>query len=191
MALSCGKISANAMLAKCGAVTPAVKGRIVFINQDDIDYEASTVTGGVISAIVTKSNAKGYKWETADRGVETAPAMVAGAYFNNMEHSLTFRVFDKTQDIKDQLNALMNSRVVAIVENRSNNNPETHFEVFGWNGGLIMTSLEGPSTDTDGVNYVVTLNNGEDARESQLPLSFYTGSVAETETALNALVTAA
>ena len=191
MALSCGKISANAMLAKCGAVTPAVKGRVVFINQDDIDYEASTVADGVISAIVTKNNAKGYAWETADRGVETAPTLVTGTYFNEMEHSLTFRVFDKTQDIKDQLNALMHSRVVAIVENRSNANPETHYEVYGWNSGLIMTAMEGPSTDTDGVNYVVPLNNGEDAREGQLPLSFYTGSVAETETALNALVTAA
>lgn len=190
MALSCGKISANAVLAQCGAVTPAVKGRVIFINQDDIDYEASTLADGVLSAIVTKNSAKGFAWETADRGVETTPTLVAGTYFNEMEHQLVFRVFNKTQEIKDQLNALMHGRVVAIVENRSNVNPATKYEVYGWKGGLSMSALEAPSTDTDGVNYTVTLNNNEFAREAELPISFYAGSLTDTETALAALVTA-
>lgn len=191
MAVNCGKISANAMLAKCGASTPAVKGRIILMNFDDIDVAGSTVTDGVLSALVMKNNAKGYAWETHDRAVEVNSPLAPKTYYNVFEHNLVVRVFDKTQEIKDQINALAYGRVVAIVENRSNANAETHYEVYGWDSGLIMTAQDSPSTDGDGVIYTITLNSDENSQESQLPLSFYTGDLATTETAIEALLATA
>lgn len=189
MAISCGKISANAMLAKCGGSTAAVKGRVILMNYDDIDYAESTVADGVLSAIVMKNNAKGFAWETHDRGVEVNSPLVVKTYYNAFEHNLVIRVFDKTQEIKDQINALAHGRVVAIVENRSNANAETHYEVYGWDSGLVMTAEDAPSTDGDGVIYTITLNSDEVSQEGQLPLSFYTGDLATTTTAIEALVT--
>lgn len=189
--ITCGQISANLTMAKCGLSTPAVKGVIRLINFDSIDHDGSTLTDGVLSAIVLKDEAnKGYKWETLDKGVEVNTPLVTGTYGNMFEHNLVFRVFDKTQEIKDQINALSQGRVVAIVENRSNANPETHFEVYGWDSGLVMTALDAPSTDGDGVIYTVTLNSDETSREKQLPLSFFAESLTATEAALEALITA-
>lgn len=188
MALSCGKISANLTLATCGISTPAVKGKVYFLNFDDVDFEGSTKTDGVVSAIVTKNSAKGFMWETYDKGVEVNSPLVAGTYYNAFEHNVVFRVFDKSQTIKDELNALAQGRVVAVVENRSSDNADTHFEIYGWEGGLIMTALDAPSTDGDGVIYTVTLNSDEGSREATLPLSFNAGTIAQSEAALAALI---
>lgn len=188
--ITCGQISANLIMATCRVSTPAVKGRVILINYSDIDYASSTLTEGVLSALALKNSAKGFAWETLDKGVEVNSPLVAGTYGNAFEHNLVFRVFDKTQTVKDQLNKLSQGRVVAIVENRSNVNEETHYEVYGWDGGLVMTALDAPSTDGDGVIYTVTLNSDEISKEGQLPLSFFTEDLATTETALNALISA-
>ena len=188
--ITCGQISANLVMANCSTSTPAVKGRIYLMNFDSIDHEGSTLEDGVLSDLVLKNNAKGFAWETLDKGVEVNSPLVTGTYRNAFEHNLVFRVFDKTQNIKTQINALAQGRVVAIVENRSNANAETHYEVYGYDSGLVMTALDAPSTDGDGVIYTVTLNSDETSREGQLPLSFFAESLTATEAALAALITA-
>lgn len=186
--IDCGKISASLTLASCASTSVAVEPEIILINHTDI--EEVTEADGVVSAIVLKEGASGYRYETFNKGVEANATGSVGTYLTRLSHQVIFRVFTKSQEIKDQLNALMNARVVAIVKNVSNANDEVKYEVYGLGNGLIVSDFAAPTTDGDGVVYTVTLSSDENALEAQLPASFYATSLEQTETAINALVSA-
>lgn len=184
--IDCGKISANLTLASCNVSTVAVEPEVILLNHADIDEV--TEADGVISAIVLKEGANGYKYSTFRNGVEGTVGVNVSTYVTRFTHQLLIRVFSKTQEIKDQLNALANGRVVAIVKNASNESEEVKYEVYGKDNGLIVTDLQAVTTDADGIVYAVTLASGENAYESQLPASFYATSLEQTETTIEALL---
>lgn len=184
--IDCGKISANLILASCATNSVAVEPEVILINHADI--ESVEMEGGVVSGIVLKSGAAGYKYETFRNGVESQVTVNQNSYLTRFAHQVLFRSFVKTQDVKDQINALANARVVAIVKNVSNYEEDVKFEVFGLGNGLVLTDLQAVSTDADGVVYAVTLASEESALEAQLPASFFDTSLEQTETAIEALL---
>lgn len=186
--IDCGKISASLTLASCNVSSVAVEPEVILINHSDI--ESVTEANGVVSAIVLKDNASGYKFETFRNGIDTSVTVNKGPYLTRFVHQVLFRSFVKEQEVKDQINALVNARVVAIVKNVSNANDETKYEVYGLGNGLVVTELQAVSTDTDGVVYAVTMASDDNAQEAQLPASFYATSLEQTETAIAALLTA-
>lgn len=185
--MNCGKISKSLILASCAAAIVGVGKRIIFVNYDDIDREASQVSGNVCSDLVLKSGANGFAYESEKNSWETSSPLVNGTYKKRFDHSVLGRIFLRTQEIKDELIAMANSKVVAIVENLDNT-AETKYEIYGYDSGLEMTDLQSVSTDADGVLYSFTAASGTNAKESQLPLSFFKTSLEATETALNALI---
>lgn len=184
----CSKISKDLTLAACGSSSVAIEADIVLLRRADIDIEESAVDGNIASAIVLKDGKYGVRVTGEDNSFETDATLNSGAYRNSFVHKVVFRSFVKSQDIKDELNALANDRVVAIVKNLDNRSGETKYEVYGWNGGLKMSDFASPSTDTDGVVYNYTLQSSDNAREGQLPLSFYAGSIDATEKAIQSLL---
>ena len=60
--------------------------------------------------------------------------------------------------------------------------------MYGWDNGLVMSDLQAASTDADGVLYTFNLSSDDNARESQLPLSYFSTTLAATETALESLI---
>ncbi len=186
--INCGKISANLTLASCASVSTAVEPEVILLNHSDI--EEVTEADGVISAIVLQQGASGYKYLTFNRGVEANATGNKGTYLTRFSHQVIIRVFAKSQDIKDQINALVNARVVAVVKNVSNADAEVKYEVYGIGNGLVVTDLQATSTDADGVVYAITLASDDNALEAQLPASFFTTSAEATEAAVEALVTA-
>lgn len=185
--IDCGKISANLTLASCAASSVAVEPEIILLNHSDI--ESVTEAGGVVSAIVLKESANGYKYETFRNGVETTVTINKGTYISRYVHQVLFRAFVKSQDIKDQINAMTNGRFVAIVKNVAEGD-EVKYEVYGLDSGLVMTDLQAVSTDADGVVYAVTLASDDTTPESQLPASFYSTSLEQTKAAIEALLAA-
>lgn len=189
MALDCGKISANLTLAACGSSAIGVHPEVILINHSDI--ENVTEADGVVSAIVLKDGTYAYKYETYKNAVEVSSPINKGTYITRFQHQVVFRSFVKTQDIKYQLNALANGKVVAIVKNISNDSEETKFEVYGLDNGLVMTDLQNASNDADGIVYAVTLSSDDNALEGSLPASFFSTDVETTEAAINALLQSA
>lgn len=186
MALDCGKISASLSMAACGTSAIGVHPEVILMNLGDI--ESVTKENGIVTAIVLKDGAYAYKYETYQRAVEVSSPISKGTYITRFQHQVVFRAFTKTQEIKDQLNALANAKVVAIVKNVANDNDETKFEVYGLDNGLVMTDLQNASNDADGIVYAVTLSSDDTGLEGALPASFYTTSVEATQTAIDALL---
>lgn len=184
----CAKIANSLVFAACVSAAVGLEASIYIVNFDDIDRSASSVTGNVISDFVLKTGAYGYKYESAKNAIEANSPLNKGTYLNRFDHNIVFRAFSKTQDIKDEFRKLANARVVVIVENLNTGDDNTHFEVYGWDAGLEVTDFQASTTDTDGVVATVTLNSGDNAKESDLPKSFYKTSIATTRAALEALL---
>lgn len=185
MALDCGKISANLVLAECGVSAAGVHPEVILFNHADIDTVSAE--GGVVSGITLKTGAYAYKYETYKNAVEASSPINKGTYITRFQHQVIFRAFNKTQEIKDQLNALANGKVVAIVKNVAADE-STKYEVYGLDNGLVMTDLQNASNDADGIVYAVTLSSDNNALEGSLPASFFTTDLAATESAVNALL---
>lgn len=185
---NCANISKNLVLSQCAAGVAAIEPELILINFDDIDRASSEVNGNVISELVLLDAKKGYKYSSAKNAMEADSPLVKGTYRNAFDHKVVARVFDKTQDIKDELMKLKEGKVVAIVKNVDKRNEATRYEVYGWENGLEMGDLQAPSTDADGVIYNITLQSGDNAKESQLPMSLYAGALTATETMVAGLV---
>lgn len=185
---NCANISKNLVLNQCAAGVAAIEPELILINFDDIDRASSVVDGNVISELVLLNAKKGYKYSSAKNAMEADSPLVKGTYRNAFDHKVVARVFDKTQDIKDELMKLKEGKVVAIVKNVDKRNEATRYEVYGWENGLEMGDLQAPSTDADGVIYNITLQSGDNAKESQLPMSLYAGTLTATETMVAGLV---
>ncbi|MCD8293803.1 MAG: hypothetical protein LUE27_00950 [Clostridia bacterium] len=158
------------------------------MNFDDIDKSGCDVDENVLAELVLKSGKQAYRYVSARNAFESSTSLNSGTYVNTFKHQILGRIFLRTQEVKDQLIALSNAKVVVIVKNLDTANDETVYEVFGWDSGMVMSDLTQASTDGDGVLYSFTVATDDSSTESQLPLSFYAGSLAETETAIEALI---
>lgn len=186
--MNCGKITSNLALASCAASAAGLDKSIILANFEDIDREATQVENGVCSEFVLKEGKNAFEYTSEKNAFEGNSPLAKKTYRNMFDHSVLCRVFSKTQKVKTELNALANGKVVAIVKNVDVHNDETRYEIYGYESGLEMSALDAPTTDADGVQYNFTLASGDNAKESQLPLSFYAGSLEQTETAIEALV---
>ena len=188
--MNCAKIATNLALTSCQASASGLEKTIILANFEDIDREATQVENGVCSEFVLKNGASAYEYTSEKNAFEGNSPLAKKTYRNMFDHSVLCRVFNKTQQVKTELNALANGKGVAIVKNVDVHNDETRSEIYGFDSGLEMSALDAPTTDADGVQYNFTLASGDNAKESQLPLSFYAGSLEATETAIKALVKA-
>lgn len=186
--MDCGKIIKNLMLAGCGASIAALASELVLLNFADIDKEGSTVKDNVISTLLLNTGAKGVKYESAKKAFEGSTSLNKGTYLNTYNHQVLFRSFVKSQDVKDELNRFSNGRFVAIVKNLDGKNPETTYEVYGWDSGLVLSDFQSVTTDTDGVFYTVTLASDDDCKESELPKSLFSETLKDTETMIKGLI---
>lgn len=187
--MDCAKLSKSLVLATCDGSTAGIEPKIILINFDDWKHaETKEIEGNVLSALVLKTGAYGFRYESEKNSLEKDCTLAKGTYRNQFDHKVVGRVFVRSQEIKDELIKLSKTKVVIIVENLDAKNPETKYELYGADNGLEMTEFNAPSTDTDGVLYNFTLASGDNAKESSLPLSVYTESEKATDTLINGLV---
>lgn len=184
--ITCAKISANVVGASCSPAVVGIEPELVLINFDDI--ESVTMANNVISGITLATGQKGAKYESAKNAFEASAALAAGTYMNKVTHQVIFRIFLKTQAIKDELDKMLNARLVAIVKNLDKATAEVRYEVYGLEAGLVLSDLQSNSTDTDGVIYTGTLGSEDGKGESSLPKSFFTTDYDTTKAAVDALV---
>lgn len=188
--MDCSKISANLAMASCRNAVAGIMGEAILINFDDWKGATITKSTSVITAISLGTGVYGYKFTSHERAFEASVQLQRGTYNSAFAHQLIMRAFDRTQNLKNDINKIANGRYVAIVLNRDSANPETVYEVYGEENGLVATAVEFNSTDGDGVAYAITLASEDNARESEVPTSIYVTSLAATKTMVDALVAA-
>ena len=188
--MDCSKITAGFIVADCdGPAIAGTAGRVILVSYSDIDRAKSTVTDNVISTIVLKSGAKAYEVDSLPNAVVGDAPLTAGTYVSTFQHTLTVRIFKKSEAAKKFVNQLPTARVIAIVENNERGNKgEVKYEVYGWNSGLIMTELAASTEMTDNVAYQIGLGSSSVAQEKSLPMSFFNTDEETTDEAVEALL---
>ena len=186
--MSCANISKNLILGSCKNESPAIEPAVILINFDDWKAANKSLDAGVLSQLSLAEGKYGFKYESLKNSLDTDCSLSKGTYQNTFDHKVSFKVFAKTQTIKDELNKLSNAKVVAITENVSNDEQGVKYELFGSDNGLEMSEFTAPSTGTDGVVYSFSLASGDNGKESALPLSVDAGTPETTKALIDALV---
>lgn len=189
--MDCSKITSGLQAVTCN--NPAIPGtgsRVILINYADIDRNASTVAGNVITELILKSETtKGFAFESLDNATLGEISYNKGTYFGNWQHDLTLRVFAKNESAKKFANELNGARVVAIVENKEpGTDGDVKYEAYGWDAGLELNEASASTEMADLVVYQIKLGSGANSKEGSLPKSVFKTSLTETETMLNSLI---
>lgn len=185
------KITAGLVAVSATRSGIAGTGSIAYImSYSDIDRENSTVTANVISALVLKSPAKGYKFETLDNSIDGSSDLVKGVYYSDYEHKLPFRIFTKTQAAKAFVESLTLARVVVVIGNKEIGAAgELKWECYGWDAGLELMAMTTSTEMPDKVIFELQLGSGAKSKETSLPKSVYITSLTATESMLDGLLT--
>lgn len=192
--MSCGTITKNILLEACGKATPSgSKSRVYIGNFDDLDQYASnpdyntTADKGVIKELKLKGEAKLYKLISMPNATEGSVTFNNGTYFDTLDHAVTLRAFSKDQNTKDFANQLIKgARLFVIIENNASGNAQ--FELYGFDSGLVLNTVNYATTVTDGIVLEAALQSDENSKEGQLPYSVWDTDYATTVAMLDGKV---
>lgn len=164
----------------------------MLINRADIDFTKSATDAdnpNIITSIVLKAGKKAnLVQQRKDSFNGTKVDQVEGTYSVGTTQTFAFVAFANSAEEKAALEKMLNGSFVAVIKNKTAAD-NSKYEVLGWNTGLKTPTLtkDYVAEESAGV-YAVTLASGQEPR---LPMSFYAGTVEETDAAFAALQTAA
>lgn len=164
----------------------------LLINRADIDFTKSATDAdnpNIITSIVLKAGKKAnLVQQRKDSFNGTKVDQVEGTYSVGTTQTFAFVAFANSAEEKAALEKMLNGSFVAVIKNKTAAD-NSKYEVLGWNTGLKTPTLtkDYVAEESAGV-YAVTLASGQEPR---LPMSFYAGTVEETDAAFAALQTAA
>lgn len=193
MPTNCSKITAGIALSCDDELVGGTKARLILFNQSDIvDYDYNVTNTQMIEGInlVTSPLAKGFVFEGENNSIEEVRTLVKGAFRKTWNHQILFRIFTNTPEAKEQIEALKNSKVVAILENNYQGvNGNGAFELYGKVQGLELNVLEANKNDADSQGaYTLTLGSPDNQKEPKLPATIFLTSYAVTKAIVDSLI---
>ena len=169
--MGCGNITQGFQLDCSSILQPGLEPRIVLMNQRDI--ASVTITNNVITDITLKGGTQAYLFETTNKGIqaryEASDIGLTAGYI----HEVQFQIHDISSTQKEEVRNMALNKLTAIVFNMpAPGNEDGYFEVFGLNAG--METLETTRVNRgETAAFQITLNTGDNTRESKLPYNFF------------------
>lgn len=187
--MTCDKLLAMSISPDCdNPQVGGVEADGVIINRADIDFDASTRTGNVISTLALKSGKKGFKIYQQGNNPFTGSniTFTASSFLNKFTKQVNFVVYDHSAECCSKIiDQLANGSYVVVLKNKyAGSDSKSKYEIFGYEAGLKQTegSRDPYSEDTEG-GWAVALQ--EVAPSSGI--FFYSTSLSATESAFNSL----
>jgi hypothetical protein len=189
MATICGKINASIAKSCTVPLQGGTEDRAWIINKADIASVTYASGGEVVEDIVLNSGATAFYIDGKNNSIEPNYAMVDLGFFNMFDHSVTFKGFDISPDIKAQLNSAIDGKYVVIVENYFKGTAgNSAFEVYGLTTGLEFSELTRNPNDeaTQGAfHFILTTKTN---KEAKMPNSLFVTSYAASKAVVEALL---
>lgn len=151
---ACGAI-ASGNAATCSTIpTAGLEVDLYLANRDDIDWDASTIVGRTITALVMKSTKELYKFTGLKNTNASGISCKQGKYKPEYTHTLSMIIHDNTAATKeDIIEKFATANLVAIVRSKSKGTlSNTECELLGRDVGLQATGLDKKSDDADAPN---------------------------------------
>lgn len=191
MSTSCANLSENVLLDCQLRIAAGANDNLFLLNYNDIAAITRDMTNpNLIESFSLVSGAFIYKIEGFNDSVEPRSALVESRYSKLYDHEVTFKIFDNTVEIKNQIDRMAQGKMVAIIENNfAGSDGETKFEIYGITGGLQLRETERIVADeeTQGA-YNLVLRSSDRSKEPNLPASLFDTSIAVTRAFINGLV---
>lgn len=133
-----------------------------------------------------------FRYEGKNQSIEPRSALAKTRFSEQWIHEVVFKIFDNSAAIKQELDFLKSTKVIAIVENiYPGSDGNSSFEIYGLRSGLELTVGERIVSDqeTQGA-YNLTLSSGEIAQEPYLPATLFDTDYATTKAIITAYLTA-
>lgn len=188
----CTQLSVSLLADLCGKGNEAgFLDTMWLIPYASIDRTLSTRTGQTLSALILKTGLpKAVKLRGKDYSNELACEFVPGTFSDRWKHTVPFKVLEDSAAADEWVNALINTKVVAVLQKNTAIGNETQgFLVAGFDRGLKVMSAGANFADNDTKGaFDIKLESHEKALELRSPLRYVMTSVDVTLAALEALV---
>lgn len=163
--MSCGLIDIGSAPDCNNLPPPGTRARLVIINYTDVDaiYESEI---GIVS-IGMKPMKTGYEFLGFRADVKKTEEVVSGSLNSRFRHSVTFVIYELTQEQKNNITRLSRGSFMAIVEN--NGQTDESIELLGREAGLKMVPGQIRSAYDNGGFYVLTLASRDGELEPKPP----------------------
>lgn len=146
---------------------------LVLMNYLDIDsVTRNAANKQIIEAITLNTTTdKAYLFKGKNESVEPQANLVKQRYSDSYDHEVMFVVFLNTPVAKQQMEAMVGGKLVAVVENKHRNSAgDSTFEVYGLGIGLYVAELSRIVVDADTQGaYKIILRTPDNAKEANLP----------------------
>lgn len=171
--MACGEIDRGSE-ADCENIPAAgTEAEAVLYNFDD--WLPPTVVNGKITQINLRDGAEGYRFKgLANAFLKSEDfARSASTGLGRFKHKNTIVVYERTQEVKDMLNTMVNGRFVEVLYNRGTD--EDSIEVSGQDVGVEVQAGEIRNAYANDGFFVVNLATpeGEIENETKLPQSVW------------------
>lgn len=190
---NCGAISASIINDCDNLIVGGTKQDLYLINIEDIEsYDYNNSNPRIIEAInlVTSPAAAAYKFEGLKASNRPLTELVKGPYQSFWNHQIEFRIFTNTPEAKEQIEALKNGRVVAILENNFRGSTgNCAFELYGEKIGLELSVATQDKNDADSQGaWVLTLSSPDDNKEPNVQATIFDTDYATTKALVESLL---
>lgn len=189
MAVACGSITQGSS-ADCNNIPlPGTEARLILMNYSDI--EGYTETDGVISDIQMAPGTFAYEFLGFRTDVKKSEEVITPDIgVPGFKHLVSFVVYEKTQEAKNNIENLVRGNVVAIIEQKGKNTES--FEVAGKGVGLEIVAGPIRNAYENGGFFVINLatNDATGIIETKLPQTLLDTNYATTLALIEALLPA-
>lgn len=171
MATICGSINKDLLNDCTNRPVAGVAETITLINIEDlgaVTYDADNPQ--IIRSLALAADTRGYKFQVYKNTHKPRVTFVQGTYGPYWNHEIETAIMSWDSNSKEQLEALTEAKVIAIVENLQKSG-DARFEVYGFDSGLGVTAAVRDTAANNGVA-TLTLGNEEENPEPHLPKTF-------------------
>jgi len=186
--MACGSLTRGAKYNCADPLQGGSAPNVTLINADDVlGITISGTTPNLITDIDLVSGASAYSFEGYGRSVTPQQEVITlGSGQNVTKHQVGLFIFDDSQDQKNNIQAMLVGRYVAIVEKIKKNS--NTFSVYGLGNGLeLQPGVINQLNENNGA-YNIVLATPANQGEALLPQTLFTTDYATTKALVTGLL---
>ncbi len=188
----CGGITTGAAYDCDNPLQVGMNSRVWLANKSDIAGVTFGTNNSVVTAITMNSGGAFYVFDGFRQSANAQTELVQQTVATGYNHMLNISVFDISSLQKLNLEKMMLSKMVGIVENvNAAGNQDSVFEMFGFGVGMEGQTLTRINRDTEsgGSFQIELMTSDNEGKEAKLPLSVWSVDYATTLALITALET--
>tara|TARA_R110000803_G_scaffold52326_1_gene107694 strand:- start:1486 stop:2055 length:570 start_codon:yes stop_codon:yes gene_type:complete len=186
----CALITAGISPDCANPLIAGVNDRLILMNLSEVSLGYDVTETEIVDSVTLSSGALAYAFQGQNFSNEPSSRAVVGRYAKRVEHQVDFLAFGEGNLVKEQLNLMLQGKLVAIVQNQyEDSDGSAAFTMYGATQGLQVAEMEQLKYDQETLGaYRISLKSYDQALEARLPNVFFSTDFATTKALVDALL---